>query len=693
MRFAETGFNLEIDLATGNIERVVSNPEDTELFLGGLGTAVKLIWDRVPPEVEAFDPENLLIFSAGLLCGTPAFSANRTIVSTISPQHNLLAYPMMGGFWAAELKYAGYDKIIFRNKSPQLVYIWIHDDKVEIRDAAHLKGKGALEVQDLIREEVGELDAQVAAIGLAGENRVFTASIEQGRSSASRLGGGAVMGDKNIKAVAVRGTKDVYLARGAEFIQQVNEVADYIRYRNENPIPNVMTIMGGIGSPQEMLHTDEKWHTEGFAWGNARQRRKGFWTPEIEESWTKTQLSAVKRLISCFNCPQQCGALIAYKDVPRYMMKCFSKLTYAMAAYVDDLDFSFRIVQQATEYGVDGFSTPQIMAFAVELHEAGILTDADFAGLPDRQGGAFLLAARPHRPAGRGSATRSPTALYWAARRIGNGAEKFATTPSRNTNSSPQAGHAQPPLLPHVLHRRENQHHPDRGEVSPGAFPTREEREAVRQGLDPGSGRQVQALPARVGAARREIESAITPRSKPAATSWTGRKRCTTSTTPSGPAPGMSSFPLKPPYHIHNFPKFISAGTGIDFDSASLWKAATRNRTLLRAINVRRGMRRADDKPPEDHWKRRFPDLEKTLLDAYYELKGWNSNGIPTKATLLDLDLDYVAEDLERRGILDADGAGAGQAVPGEGGSGGGGGGNGARGTIREGQREGGEGS
>jgi aldehyde:ferredoxin oxidoreductase len=109
---------------------------------------------------------------------------------------------------------------------------------------------------------------------------------------------------------------------------------------------------------------------------------------------------------------------------------------------------------------------------------------------------------------------------------------------------------------------------------------------------------------------------------------------------------------LKPPYHIHNFPGFISAGTGIDFDEASLWKAATRNRTLLRAINVRRGMRRADDKPPEDHWKKRFPDLEKTLLDEYYKLKGWDANGIPTKASLLDLDLACVAEDLEQRGIL-----------------------------------------
>ncbi|MCP4592168.1 MAG: aldehyde dehydrogenase, partial [bacterium] len=169
-------------------------------------------WDRVPPEVQPFDDENILIFSTGLFCGTPAFGANRTAISFISPQTELLGFTMMGGFWATELKHAGYDKIILSNKSPDLVYLWVNDDTVEIRDAGHLKGKGSLEVQDLIRDELNEPNAQVAAIGPAGENRCSVASIEQGRSSASRLGGGAIMGDKKIKAVAVRGTGDVHLA-------------------------------------------------------------------------------------------------------------------------------------------------------------------------------------------------------------------------------------------------------------------------------------------------------------------------------------------------------------------------------------------------------------------------------------------------------------------------------------------------
>ncbi len=135
MRYAETGFNLEIDLTRGNIERVETDPRDTELYLGGLGTNAKILWERVPPEVEPFSPDNLLIFSAGLLCGTPAPGAIVPLSPPISPQTQLMAYSMMGGFWAPELKYAGYDKVIFRGKSPNLVYLWINNDKVEIRDA------------------------------------------------------------------------------------------------------------------------------------------------------------------------------------------------------------------------------------------------------------------------------------------------------------------------------------------------------------------------------------------------------------------------------------------------------------------------------------------------------------------------------------------------------------------------------
>ena len=122
-----------------------------------------------------------------------------------------------------------------------------------------------------------------------------------------------------------------------------------------------------------------------------------------------------------------------------------------------------------------------------------------------------------------------------------------------------------------------------------------------------------------------------------------------------GQCAGLSSFPLKPPYHIHNYPKFISAGAGIEMDEEKLKLAAKRYRTLVRAVNIRCGMRRKDEAPPANHWKKRFPELEKELLDAYYAMKGWNDDGIPTLETLNALDLDYVGAEFVARGILTAD--------------------------------------
>ena len=651
MRYAETGFNLEIDLSRGSIEREATDQKTTELYLGGLGTNAKLLWDRVPPEVQPFDPENLLIFGTGLLTGTPAPGANRTIISTISPQTGLMAYSMMGGFFAPELKYAGYDKIIFRGKSPSLVYIWINNDKVEIRDANHLRGKGAIETAELIKKELKEPNAQVAAIGLAGENKVFTASIEQGRSSSSRLGVGAVMGDKGIKAVVVRGTKDINLARPAEFLQHCNDVLKYIQLRADNPVPGVMTILQGLGSPQEMLHVDEKWHTENFSWGNARTRRKDFWNKEIEDRWKSVQEQARTRLVSCYNCPMKCGAIISLPGISTYMMKCFSKLTYTMAAMVDDLDFGFRIAQRATEYGVDGFSTPQIMAFAFELREAGILTEEDFAGCPaDNEGKFYWLLDKIVRREGIGDVLAN--GVYAAARKIGKGAEAFDHNTIKKHEQLPlKLGMLNPVyFLMYATGEKINITQIE-GQFPQAPFPTMEERENfVKDWIQvPDEKFKKYLLDWEV---RGDHSNPTYPTAEISADIVDWQEKMHYIDDALGVCAGLSSFPLKPPYHIHNYPLIISSATGIDMDETKLTQIYNRNRNLIRAINVRRGLRRADEKPPEDHWRKRFPELEQNLLDNYYRFKGWDNDGIPTKKTLQELDMATVAEDLEQRGII-----------------------------------------
>jgi benzoyl-CoA reductase subunit BamB len=658
MRYTETGFNLEVDLSRGNIEKVATDPRDTEHFLGGLGTNAKILWDRVPADVDPLSPENIIIFSSGLLGGTLATGANRTIVSTFSPQTGLMAFSMMGGFWAPELKYAGFDKIIVKGKADGLVYLWINNDTVEIRDASHLHGKGALETAETIREELNEPKAHVLAIGLAGENRVFYASIEHERSSASRGGIGAVMGSKGLKAIAVRGTKDLNIAHPAEFWEECDKVLKYIEFRRENPIKGVPPILAGLGSPQEMAIHDEQWHTTSFSWGNARTRRKDFWTEERAEKWSEAQTKSVERLISCYNCPMRCGAIVPHPDLPthRYMMKCYSKLTYVMGAMADDLEFGFKIAGLAQEFGVDGYTAPQVMAFAVELYENGILTDEDLPGFPEKNEDRFFyLLDKIVRREGIGDALAD--GVYWAARKIGKGAEKFDHNTIKKHEQIPiKLGMLNP--IYYILWSTGEKINITQieGQMPQAPFFTKELKENFIKDW-------VQVPTSKEEKFKQFImdwgeEGNKFPFWPPIdlicdLVEWQETMHYIDDTV--GLCAGLSSFPLKPAYHIHNLPLLVSYGTGLDIDEDGLWTIAKRTRNLVRAINARRGLRRKDEKPPEDHWKKRFPEYEAQLLDEYYKYKGWSREGIPTKKTLETLGLGYVAEDLLKRGIITED--------------------------------------
>jgi len=653
MRYAETGYNLEIDLCSGNIEKMETDPALTELHLGGLGTNARLLWDRVPPETDPLAPENLLIFGTGLLAGTPAPGANRTIVTTYSPQTLLMAYSMMGGFFAPELKHAGFDKIIFSGRSPELVYVWINNDQVEIRDASHLQGKGVVETEKLLKQELENQDIQVASIGLAGENRVYYASIEHARSSASRAGIGAVMGSKNLKAVAVRGTKDVNIAQPNQFIELCNEVLDYIQWRADNPVQHVPPILAGLGSPQEMAIHDEAWHTTAFSWGNARYRRKEFWSEEVEEEWSQVQDGAVQRLISCYNCPMKCGAIIAYPtlELSKYMMKCYSKLTYVMGAMVDNLEFGFRIAGLAQGYGVDSYTAPQVMAFAIELYENGILTDEDLPDFPpDNEGRFFYLLEKIVHREGIGDVLAN--GVYWAARQIGKGAEAYDSNTIKKHEQIPiKLGMLNPIFfLMHSTGEKINITQIE-GQLPQAPFPNKEDREEFVKDWFQAPSENIKDFFVK-WEPRGDYAFPYFPDFQTACelVEWQETMHYIDDST--GICAGLSSFPIKPPYHIHNLPTLISAATGLDVDKDRLWNKITRrNRSLLRAINARRGLRRKDDKPPEDHWKKRFPEYEAQLLDEYYKFKGWNEDGIPTRETLRSLDLDDIGEDLEKRGI------------------------------------------
>ena len=228
------GALLRVNLSTGHIAKV---PTDAyaDLFLGGRGIAARVHWNEVPPGCEALDPENRLTFMTGPICGVPGFSGSRWQVCGKSPIHDQFSYANLGGSWGAQLKFAGYDGLVVEGKADGPVYLWVKNDGVEIRDAAHFRGMGAIATRERLKEELGK-SARVAAVGPAGENRVTFATLLADNDSSGSSGVGAVMGSKNLKAIAVRGQGKVETAssdRVDELRRRVRELnaskADLIR--------------------------------------------------------------------------------------------------------------------------------------------------------------------------------------------------------------------------------------------------------------------------------------------------------------------------------------------------------------------------------------------------------------------------------------------------------------------------------
>jgi aldehyde:ferredoxin oxidoreductase len=634
MRYAERGYNLEIDLSRGSVDRVETDPKSTELYLGGQGAAAKLLWDRVPPEAEAFSPENLLIFSSGLLNATPVPGATRTSVNTFSPQTSLMAHSLMGSYFGVEMKHAGYDRIVIRGKSPDLVYLWVNNGKVEIRDARHLRGKGTQETAALIKEELRDNKVQVAAIGPAGENRVYMASIDHSHASAAR-GPGPVMGDKGLKAIAVRGTQDIHTARPAELFEMCLRLSKEL-YDN----PNVGDWMA--------VDEDDSFHHDNFSWGNARTRRKDFWSKELQERWTNLKYDHIDRQTGCYNCPKKCHNVISWPGRKRFSYKCYGKDTYHMAAY-QELDFSYDILGLAQEYGLDSYSTPQVIAFALELLEAGILTDKDFPGMPsDARGRFFYILEKITWREGIGDTLAN--GVYWAARQIGKGAEKYDHNTVKKFEQLPiKLGKVNPPYFLMIGTGEKMSITQIEGSFPQDPLPTMEQRqEFVKNWV---------AVPHekfKEWFLRWEKRNEISNEASCAITDWNEAMHYIDDSL--GLCGFVSSFRGqfggRTGYHVWNIPELISLSTGFEFDKDKLWKTFQRIRTLVRAVNVRRGLRRQDDRPPKDHWAVRDEKFEQKLLDDYYQFKGWTTDGIPTKETLDQLDLNYVSEDFIKRGIL-----------------------------------------
>jgi aldehyde:ferredoxin oxidoreductase len=634
MRYAETGFQLEVDLSKGSIDKVETDPRDTALYLGGNGMDAKLLFDRVPPGTDPWSPDNLLIFGNGLLNGTCVPGANRVSVNTIAPVNGLMGHSLMGGFFGAEMKMAGYDRIVIRGEAPDLVYLAIHNDKVEIRDARHLRGKGMADTQRLIQEELNDKRAWVAAIGPAGEHRVIMASIDCGNSSAARTVG-PVMGVKKLKAIAIRGTKDVYLAHPAEAWEMCS------RLRKElDANPNVGDWMA--------VDEDDSFHHNNFSWGNARVRRKKFWSKELEERWRNLKYDHMDRWTGCWNCPKACHNLIQWPNRRKFSYKCYGKDTYHMAAF-QELDFTYEILPIAQDLGLDSYSTPQVIAFALELLDAGILTEKDFPGMPSdvRQRFYYLLQKIAFRD---GIGDVLAHGVSGAAAIIGNGAEEFDHNTVKKFEQLPiKLGKLNPAYFLMIGTGEDMAITQIEGSFPQDPITDPELKEEFIKNWVAVPDKKFHEW-----FRQWEKRDQLPDQAMVEICDW---NECMHYLDDSlGLCGFVSSFRGQfggtTGYHVWNMPQIITLTSGMEFDKDRLWECFQRNRNLVRALNNRLGLRRFMDRPPEDHWAVRDEEYEQQLLTKYYDFKGWTFDGIPTKETLEKLSLGYVAEDLIQRGLL-----------------------------------------
>ncbi len=647
MSYGWMGTDLEVNLSRGTIEKRQSDPELVENYLAGKGTNVKLLWDRVPPEVSAFSSDNLLIIGAGILTGTAVPGANQTCITYKSPVTDILCYSNMGGFFASEIKRAGYDTIVIHGKSPTPVYLWIHNDQLEIRDASHLWGKGTGETQRVLRKELRNEKIQIICIGPAGENKVYHASIEHGNgSSASRGGAGAIMGDKNLKAVVVYGTKDIPVADASRLFKLSERILNRSR-----------------GNRTEIIeHPAGAYVRFGLRWADFRNF-SGVVSPELQEEIQAMGRKARNymfgkrtRETACFNCAMRCKHAYLNPDGEYTYLKC--ALYYPMVAtQILDVDFTMRFISLCEKYGMDYKAAGHSIALAIDLYERGILTKKDTDGMHlewQNAEVAFSLVEKMAFREGIGDVLANGT--FRAARQIGNGAENFAF-------------HIKKLDMPRfrIYHR----HHlaliaamSDKGcitklegETYSHILPrSTEEKEAY---LKEGWFAYPQEFEKYLWAG---LDATGNPDSEVVCQFKAQDMEQFSLADATGVCAWWLQFLAYPTMNRAQLAEVISCVTGMDVTEVGLTKIARRIINLVRAYNVREGIRRKDDyeSVPKHAFERTPPSPEvklspavfNKLIDRFYEIRGWDSDGIPTKETLAESGLDYVRQELERRGIL-----------------------------------------
>lgn len=415
---------LQVDLSSGRVAREEIDPEFARRYVGGMGFGARMLYDEVGPGIDGFDAENVVVFANGPLTGTQAPCAGRTEVTTRSPLTNIIGTGNTGGVWGAQLKHAGIQAIVVRGKSDKPVYLWIDDGKAELRSAGRIMGSTTHQAVDLIREELDAASASsisVLAIGPAGERRVRVAcTINDYHHAAARAGVGSVMGAKNLKAIAVRGTGSVSIARPDEFQQAAKEARERVVAADK--------ALQMPGAPPDGRQRN-------FELGclPGKNFQAGILPRWME---TRSKEMAMKHFVrkegTCYACPISCFNMVEVKE-GKYAGLKLSRATmpgqvmiWGAQVALDNMPAIWQCKHLCTEYGLDYASTGAIIAFAMELYQRGIIGKGDTDGLELTWGNEDAATEMVRRIAFReGFGDVLAEGSVRAARQIGKGAERY----------------------------------------------------------------------------------------------------------------------------------------------------------------------------------------------------------------------------------------------------------------------------
>jgi aldehyde:ferredoxin oxidoreductase len=630
MPHAYNGKILHVDLTTGKLE--VEEPGEAfyRKYMGGSALGMHYALKLIPPGADALGPENVLVLSTGVTTGAAISGQSRVTATAKSPLSGAIGDAQGGGFWPVETKAAGIDAFVIKGKAEKPVYLWLNDGKAELRDAGHLWGKVTGEVEAAIREELDDAKVEVLQCGPAGEKGVrFACIISMSNRANGRSGMGAVMGSKNLKAIAVRGHKKPEIADRRSLI-------DLARWGAENFADSDVYSMGVYGTADVLASQHEDGGLPTRNWASGAFEGHETLTGEVMSD------TILKERDTCYACVVRCKRVVdtewqGRKVEPLYGGPEYETLaTFGSYCGIADLAAVAYANQLCNMYGMDTISCGATIAFAMDCFEQGLLTPEDTGGIELRFGSAEAMVAVAEQIARReGLGDLLAEGAARAAQRIGHGAEDLVVAVK---------GHDLPAHMPEVKRslaliyavnpfgadHQSSEHDP----AYEGDFEDYQERMAALDLLAPQPAYSLGPEKIRYALYTQHFYSLMD-------------------------SVNVCQFVYGPSWHLYGpdqLLEMIRAATGWDVSLGELMRVGERRLNMMRAFNAREGFTREHDVLPPKVAKPKEGGLSDGMFvdaaelerakDTYYAMCGWDDQGIPKRAKLEELGLGWVADEI-----------------------------------------------